>query len=1056
MKKTFIDIGIDKINRIYHISDIHIRNLKRHKEYKECFNRLYSYIKKDKKEGDIVFLGGDIVHAKTDMTPEVVKLTAEFLYTLSELLPTVMIPGNHDANLNNLSRMDALTPIVDALKSKNLYYLKDTGIYEIGGCTFVHQSVFDNVPGFIPSKLANGDNKIAVFHGPVDRVVTEHGFSIDSTKITVNSFDGYDMVLLGDIHKPNNAVMGMEHIKYPGSLIMQNHSESIFPDHGFLVWDVKSRKNEFVVLHNDYGYVTIDVEDGKIVSNTYIPEKPRIRVRVKNTKQSDLNKILSGIKRGKKVQELTIQKVIDKKYDENGSDKIFIHNIRDVAYQNKLIEDYLSLTEQITDTQIGIVKSINTDINTKMGTHTMVGNSVWIPTRFEFSNMFSYGEGNVIDFTNMKGSYGMFAPNAGGKSSIFDSLSFCIFDKCARTSKAEDIMNHSKNTFKCKFVFELDGIEYFIEREASRSDKGKAVKVITNFYRVVNGVKESLNGEQRRDTNQIIRTYVGSYDDFILTAMSTQFNNTGFIDKGQKEKKELLAQFLDINVFESLYQIANEEIKELSILLKEYKSKDFTTLLATSIDKLESINKSISELNDKKVELQNRSKILVEKIEFNLSNLKQVDSSIGDIPTIENELKVLENQSESVQSRINQLINSVKPIKTELETLRDKFDTLDVDLLKEKNKLYESFDNKVKDVEIKLTHVKSLIEHKTEHLKGIGSLSFDDDCEHCIKNKNTPFAKEALTLEDEIQNLSNKYSELVTQKVAYLDSRNENDVKSKLQSVSIITDRMHELERESSNIEKKIGDLKFQKTTIISSIEATKNKLQKSVEQKESVKHNKELQSIISELKSNRSSIDDSLNIVNDDILLKNGEKTVEEVTIQNINDSIEKLADLEKKYDGYEFYLKCVKRNGIPYHLISEVLPKLESEINNILTSIVDFQLVFNTDGKNINSYIAYSDDDYWPLELTSGMEKFISSIAIRSALINVSNLPRPNFIAIDEGMGSLDTDNFNSLYLLFDYLKTQFDFIIIISHIDKTRDMVDGIIDINKSDGFSKIYYL
>ena len=88
--------------------------------------------------------------------------------------------------------------------------------------------------------------------------------------------------------------------------------------------------------------------------------------------------------------------------------------------------------------------------------------------------------------------------------------------------------------------------------------------------------------------------------------------------------------------------------------------------------------------------------------------------------------------------------------------------------------------------------------------------------------------------------------------------------------------------------------------------------------------------------------------------------------------------------------------------------------------------------------------------------MEKFISSVAIRTALVNVSNLPRPNFMAIDEGFGSLDSDNFNSLYLLFNYLKNQFDYIITISHIDKTRDMVDYIIDINKMDGFSSIQYL
>ena len=49
-----------------------------------------------------------------------------------------------------------------------------------------------------------------------------------------------------------------------------------------------------------------------------------------------------------------------------------------------------------------------------------------------------------------------------------------------------------------------------------------------------------------------------------LRQMSNQSNSGGFIEKSQREKKELLAQFLDMNVFEELYQIANDEIRELS------------------------------------------------------------------------------------------------------------------------------------------------------------------------------------------------------------------------------------------------------------------------------------------------------------------------------------------------------------------------------------------------------------------------------------------------------------------------------------------------------------
>jgi len=91
----------------------------------------------------------------------------------------------------------------------------------------------------------------------------------------------------------------------------------------------------------------------------------------------------------------------------------------------------------------------------------------------------------------------------------------------------------------------------------------------------------------------------------------------------------------------------------------------------------------------------------------------------------------------------------------------------------------------------------------------------------------------------------------------------------------------------------------------------------------------------------------------------------------------------------------------------------------------------------------------------MTSGMEKFVSSLAIRTSLIGISNLPRPNFLAIDEGFGNLDSDNLNSMFMLFDYLKSTFDFILIISHLDSMRDVMDTLININKVDRFSKVTY-
>ena len=108
-----------------------------------------------------------------------------------------------------------------------------------------------------------------------------------------------------------------------------------------------------------------------------------------------------------------------------------------------------------------------------------------------------------------------------------------------------------------------------------------------------------------------------------------------------------------------------------------------------------------------------------------------------------------------------------------------------------------------------------------------------------------------------------------------------------------------------------------------------------------------------------------------------------------------------------------------------------------------------------NINNYIVYDDDNVWPLELSSGMERFISSLAIRVALINVSNLPRSNFLAIDEGWGTMDSDNLNSVYSLFQYLKSQFQFTLIVSHIDSMRDAVDTLLEIKKEKDYSNINF-
>ena len=102
------------IKTIAHLADIHIRKLHRFVEYRKVFKQLYKQLRVVKP--DLIYIGGDVVHGKLDTSPEEVRMVANFFLDLCKIAPTIVIPGNHDCNLNNKSREDTLSPIIDLVK----------------------------------------------------------------------------------------------------------------------------------------------------------------------------------------------------------------------------------------------------------------------------------------------------------------------------------------------------------------------------------------------------------------------------------------------------------------------------------------------------------------------------------------------------------------------------------------------------------------------------------------------------------------------------------------------------------------------------------------------------------------------------------------------------------------------------------------------------------------------------------------------------------------------------------------------------------------------------
>jgi DNA repair exonuclease SbcCD nuclease subunit len=111
-----INVPFEKLRHVVHMADIHVRLFRRHEEYEEAFDRLYKDIRSKNLEDFVIVLAGDIVHAKTDMSPEMVEVASKFLKNMADIAPTILIAGNHDCNLANQNRLDALSPIVNNLQ----------------------------------------------------------------------------------------------------------------------------------------------------------------------------------------------------------------------------------------------------------------------------------------------------------------------------------------------------------------------------------------------------------------------------------------------------------------------------------------------------------------------------------------------------------------------------------------------------------------------------------------------------------------------------------------------------------------------------------------------------------------------------------------------------------------------------------------------------------------------------------------------------------------------------------------------------------------------------
>jgi DNA repair exonuclease SbcCD ATPase subunit/DNA repair exonuclease SbcCD nuclease subunit len=1032
-----------KVDKIFHISDIHVYNYQRHEEYIEVFEKLYKIIEERMTDNSIIFLGGDIVHSKTNMSPELFSVVSNLLSTLCNMLPTIVILGNHDLNLNNKTRLDALTPIINSLNLPTLHFLNETNVYQYEQIAFSLLHVKDKIENVIPAKSFDAETKILMYHGPVKNSATAYGYLLEGNYLDVLEHADYDYILLGDIHK--HQYLNLERTAaYPSSLIQQNFGEDL--THGIIEWDLNEKTSEFIKIASSHGYYTFKLKNDKVAEKIPgdLPYNLNVAITAENCTQEFIDSFCIALE--KKYNVLRIKKPkVTKFIIDNGKGEVSLDKeniIRDFEWRHSMLERYVQnelKQEYQADKFLDIHKTASLELDEPS---EFIG-VTWKPLRFEFSNMFSYGEGNVFNLGELGGLVGLFSPNASGKSTLLDAMTYCIFDKCSKTSSGAEVMNTSSDFFSCKLELSVAGESYFIERNGKKGKDGK-VKVIVNFYKE-DGT--SLNGEQRYETNDSIRKYLGSYENFMLITMYDQHNKSDFIDKTQKDKKDLLYKYFDIDIFEKLNDTSKEHLKQLKYEIENHQKQKYNESVTEYENSIIDIKSKLTQVEGSLDLNKKNSDILSVQIEDKRKELiPYPKQSINYATKIDEESRNEAILSSSLESKRKSFVEARNALKTNLSELDDMGERVDVSSnLVDVRKKLSNFDRDIAVTESEIKSSNKLI----EHLQGY---EHDPNCVYCVKNNK--YALDGEKAKKELPELLDKLEKL---------KQNKNEVAEYVEHLEIsdstykkYKDKKAEAERLKSNLD----NIESQANIIKEKIQISKNlileyseKLKEQESYKEIEQKNAEIESEIAELMDEKKSIDDAIYQLAYTIGGHKATITTNESKIKDIKLKIKKFKDDTLTYNNYFVFEKATRRDGIPLFIIKNYLPVLENVVNDALKNVAAFNVQFELSDKTLEVFISYVNGPKWPLSLASGMERFISSLAIRAALNHVTVLPKPDFFFIDEGFGVLDSDNIANVGLFLEELTSYFRFILCISHLDVVKDYVAKELFIVKDNGHSQL---
>ncbi len=725
-----------------------------------------------------------------------------------------------------------------------------------------------------------------------------------------------------------------------------------------------------------------------------------------------------------------------------------INDIRDPHFQQDLFKQYIA-DKKVENVDFTTIETIDKQVNSFIDFTKFDGACRYAFKWIEWDYFLSYGPNNRLNFEELTGLVllnGEPANQSGKTTFAIDLLEFTLFGKTSRPfDKLSNIFNRFCNdnkTVNIKSCLVINNEEYIIQRTLTRSKKrgvqewGEAKQEV-KYYKLINGIEEeladsdvqNLNEENNIQTNKIIKESIGTLDDFKMIISATSDTLEKLIGTGDTEKGRLLSRWIGLLPIEKKEEVGKDLFK--SYKASTYSSKYNTVDLESEIEVCKSNNTfrtdKITEEKHKLINSQNKISSYEITKEENLKAKREIDHTLIDL------------NIESEETKLTRIVNEGKNKRVELEKLERDFAALSSI---EYN--YEAHTNAH-------TRNTALLLDINNHTNDIRRLETEND--NLSKKNVCPVLGsvcDKLTNTATLQVIENNKTKIVelSNRKTILEIEAET-LRTELEEYNNANIQVNNRNR----IEVVIAKTKVDIANLLTTHGEIKSRISEYQKNKDIIDTNNQIdiaiQNIDAQLKLERSCEANCIRV----IATYNAEI---EVDNKNIKDKQYIISEMEKERTllyHWGIYLDMVGKNGVSKMVLRNTLPFINTELKRLLDDVCDFEIEINLTAKNEVVFNILKDGIVAKLDTGSGFEKTAASLAIRHVLGELSNIPKPNFITLDEILGKVAEGNYNNMKNLYEKIKDSYQFIFHVTHIDTIKDWHNLIVSVNKENNISKL---